>query len=129
MRKKRSDLHGFGVFAQEPINKNKRIIDYAGEKIPARISRRREAHQLARGKIWCFEINRNWCRDAERGGNVARFINHACRPNCYVRIIGDVIWIVAARHIRDGEELTYNYNTTGSRSIPCRCHQGCTNRI
>jgi SET domain-containing protein len=30
IRRKKSKLHGFGVFAVDPISKNKRIIDYAG---------------------------------------------------------------------------------------------------
>ena len=59
------------------------------------------------------------------GGNVARYINHACRPNCYVEIIGRHIWIRASRDIRKGEELTYDYNTDGVAGIPCRCRPGC----
>ena len=122
--KKRSRLHGSGVFAREPINKNKRIVDYAGEKINAKECDRRSAAQLEKGHIWCFEINRNWARDAAVGGNVARFINHSCKPNCYIEVTGDMIWVRAARNIRPGEELTYDYNTTGDRTIPCRCRPG-----
>jgi hypothetical protein len=33
IRKRKSKLHGWGVFAREGINKNKRIIDYAGQLI------------------------------------------------------------------------------------------------
>src|ERR1700704_1440546 len=33
IKRRRSKLHGWGVFADQRINKNKRIIDYAGEKI------------------------------------------------------------------------------------------------
>ena len=51
--------------------------------------------------------------DAGVGGNVARFINHSCRPNCYIDIKDGVIWIRAARTIRKGQELTYHYNTDG----------------
>ena len=43
------------------------------------------------------------------GGNVARFINHACKPNCYSQIIGKEIWIRAGKNIEPGEELTYDY--------------------
>jgi SET domain-containing protein len=63
--------------------------------------------------------------DAGVGGNVARFINHSCRPNCYIHIVGGVIWVRAARSIRRGEELTYHYNTDGEGLIKCRCHPGC----
>ena len=80
---------------------------------------------MRRGAIWCFQINRRWVRDANVGGNLARFINHSCQGNCYVHIVGDIIWIRAARNIRRGEELTYDYMTDGEGQIPCRCRPGC----
>ncbi|MSO62906.1 MAG: SET domain-containing protein [Acidobacteria bacterium] len=40
--RKRSRLHGWGVFAGESINKNTRIIDYAGELISKKVSDIRE---------------------------------------------------------------------------------------
>ena len=125
IERKQSRLHGFGVFALETINKNKRIIDYAGELISNKESEAREDRYLEKGCIWVFRVNRNWSRDAAIGGNVARYINHACEPNCYTRVIGDTIWIIAARNIRKGEELTYDYSTDGEGSIQCQCQPGC----
>ena len=87
--RRRSTLHGWGVFALDSITKNTRIVQYAGEKIAAGGSKAREADQLRRGHIWCFSVNRRWVRDAEVGGNIAKYINHACRPNCYSQVIGD----------------------------------------
>jgi SET domain-containing protein len=129
IEKRRSPLHGRGIFALERIPKNKRIIDYAGQKITARESLKREREYLRRGRIWCFKLNRLYVRDAAVGGNLARFINHSCQPNCYTQVIGDTIWIRAAREIRPGEELTYSYNTDGDQTIPCRCRPGCTTRL
>ena len=129
IEKRRSKIQGWGVFATEPIFKNKRIIDYAGEKIPNRESLKRERRYLKQGHIWCFKLNRQYVRDAAVGGNAARFINHSCTPNCYTRIIGDTIWIIAARNIRKGEELTYDYLTDGVASIPCRCRPGCETKL
>ncbi len=126
IRRKRSKLHGWGVFSLEDINKNKRIIHYAGEKIRSSDSTPREAKYLARGEIWCFRVNHLYARDASVRGNVARFINHACQPNCYSDVIGDTIWIIAGRNIKAGEELTYNYYTEGFGELPCRCRPGCT---
>jgi SET domain-containing protein len=125
LRRRRSKIAGWGVFAGEPITKNSRIIDYAGEKLPRRASAPRERRQNARGEVWCFIVNRRWVRDAEVGGNIARFINHACKPNCYVEIVGDVIWIRAARNIRSGEELTYDYRVVPPLGVSCRCRPGC----
>jgi uncharacterized protein len=129
IEKRRSKIQGWGVFATRPISKNTRIIDYAGEKIPNRVSLKREVRYLKKGHIWCFKLNRLSVRDAAVGGNDARFINHSCTPNCYTLIVGDTIWIIAARNIRKGEELTYDYMTDGVASIPCRCRPGCTTKI
>lgn len=125
IEKRRSRIAGWGVYATRPISKNTRIIDYAGEKITSRESLRRESVYLKRGHVWCFKLNARYVRDAAVGGNLARYINHACRPNCYTEIVGDTIWIRAARNIRKGEELTYDYCTDGEASIPCRCRPGC----
>lgn len=127
--RRRSKLHGWGVFALEPINKNKRIVKYEGELIDHRESLKRETEYLRRGEIWCFTVNRRWVRDANVGGNIARFINHSCRPNCYTQIVGLDIWIRAARNIEAGEELTYDYNTDGDKIIPCRCRPGCPRKL
>ncbi len=117
--KRRSELHGWGMFALDPIRKNKRIIEYAGEKITIAESDKREVRYLAKGNIWCFRINRRWARDGNVQGNDARFINHACKPNCYSMIVGHTVFICAARNIEAGEELTYNYYTEGEGESPC----------
>lgn len=122
-------MHGWGVFALQSINKNKRIVHYAGERIPNKESLRREARYLRKGQIWCFRLSRRYAIDAAVGGNIARFINHSCKPNCYAHVVDGVIWIRAARNIRPGEELTYNYYTDGDKSIPCRCRPGCKARL
>lgn len=127
--RRRSRLHGWGVFALEPINKNTRIVDYAGELIDHKESLKRETKYLRRGEIWCFTVNRRWVRDANAGGNLARFINHACKPNCYSQIVGRTIWIRAGRNIEAGEELTYDYHTDGEQVIACRCRPGCRRRL
>ena len=113
------------MYAGEPIAGETRIVEYKGELVPQPEAWRREQRYLPRHRIWIFTINTRWARDAAFGGNVARYINHACRPNCYVDIEGRHIWIRASRDIRKGEELTYDYNTDGVAKIPCRCRRGC----
>jgi SET domain-containing protein len=127
--RRRSKLHGWGVFAAEPINKNKIIVDYAGELISNQESDKREDLYLDQGCIWVFRVNRAWSRDAHVGGNVARFINHSCVPNCYSAVDDKTIWIRAAKNIKPGDELTYDYNTEGDKSIQCRCRPGCKTRL
>ena len=125
IERRKSRINGWGVFALQTIPKNTRIIHYAGEKIPSPQSGPREEKYLERGHIWCFKLNNRWVIDAAIGGNVARFINHACKPNCYTHIKDGVIWIRAARTIRKGEELTYNYYTEGNAGIQCKCTRNC----
>ena len=129
--RKRSKLHGLGVFAMEPINKNKRIIDYAGELITNKQSESREDRYLKKGCIWVFRVNRAWSRDAHVGGNDSRFINHSCTPNCWIDVVGKTktIWIRASKAIAKGEELVYDYNTEGDKVIPCLCRPGCKTKL
>ena len=129
LARRRSKVHGYGVFTLEPIAKNRRIIDYAGELVRNRDCEAREEQYLADGCIWIFRINRLWSRDAAVGGNIARFINHSCRPNCWFEVVDTTIWIRASRLIPAGEELTYDYATIGDRTIPCRCRPDCPNKL
>jgi SET domain-containing protein len=123
--KRRSRIQGWGVYATSVIPKNKRIVDYAGERISNQESLKRERRYIRDGHIWCFKLTNRTVVDAGVNGNIARYINHSCRPNCYVEIAKGTIWIRAARTIRRGEELTYNYNTDGEGLIECRCRAGC----
>jgi SET domain-containing protein len=128
--RRKSSVHGKGVFAVEPIRKNTRIIDYAGELIRNGADcEAREERYLKDGCIWMFRVNRAWSRDANVGGNIARFINHSCTPNCYVEVVEKTIWIRASCAIWPGEELTYDYAIIGPRTMPCRCRPGCTNKL
>lgn len=127
--RRRSGIAGWGVYTRQSISKNTRIVDYAGELINYKESAKRERRQIAKGQIWCFVVNRRWVRDANVGGNVARFINHACKPNCWIEIAGHTIWIRASRNIRQGEELTYDYCTDGAAVIQCRCRPGCKTKL
>jgi len=125
VRRRKSRVHGWGVFALERITKNSRILPYTGERITHAESLKRERHYLRDGNIWCFKLNSRWVVDAHVGGNDARFINHSCKPNCYTQIVDGIIWVRAARTIELGEELSYNYYTEGSGEIPCLCRPGC----
>jgi uncharacterized protein len=125
LERRRSSISGWGVYAAEPIAKDTRIVEYKGALVRQAEAWRREQRYLPRRRIWIFNINTRWARDAAFGGNIARYINHACHPNCYVDVVKHTIWIVASRRIRPGEELTYDYNTDGEANIPCRCRPGC----
>jgi SET domain-containing protein len=94
--RRRSLIHGWGVYATRTITKNTRIIDYAGEKISNRESLKRERRYIKNLHIWCFKLTNRTVIDAGVGGNVARYVNHSCEPNCYIDIKKGIIWIRAA---------------------------------
>ena len=131
IQRKKSKLHGFGVFAKEPINKNKRIIDYAGELVSNKVSEKREDRYLKKGCIWVFRVNRAWSRDAAVGGNIARFINHSCTPELLDRGRRQDQDDLDPRGEGDrpGQELVYDYNTEGDKVIPCRCRPNCKTKL
>jgi SET domain-containing protein len=127
--RRRSPISGWGVYAGQTIAEDAHIVEYKGELISQPEAWRREQRYLPRQRIWIFNINSRWARDAAYGGNIARYVNHACHPNCYVDIEGRHIWIKASRRIRRGEELTYDYNTGGEARIRCLCRPGCRQTI
>ena len=55
--------------------------------------------------------------------NTARYINHACDPNCHTEQFGHTVWFVAIRDIAACEELTYNYGyeVNDEPAEPCHC--------
>jgi len=121
----RSAIAGWGVYAGQTIEEDTRIIEYKGQLVSQAEAWKREQRYLPRQRIWLFNISDRWARDAAFGGNIARYINHSCRPNCYTDVVGRSIWVLAARRIKEGEELTYDYNTDGVAGISCLCRPKC----
>lgn len=56
-----------------------------------------------------FDIGDGTVIDGAVGGNSARWINHACRPNCEAEDRNGRIFILTVRPIRSGEELSIDY--------------------
>jgi uncharacterized protein len=105
-----SRIQGRGVFARVDIPRGTRLIEYTGERISnAEADRRYEDELMGRHHTFLFILNNRTVIDAAKGGNISRYINHSCDPNCVAWIEGQHIWIDAERDIRKGEELTYDY--------------------
>jgi len=105
-----SPLHGLGVFAAQRIRKGTRIIEYLGERVShAEADRRYEAKDANDAHTFLFIVDARTVIDAGVGGNEARFVNHACQPNCESVIENRRVFIEAVRTIEPGEELTYDY--------------------
>lgn len=107
------------------------IVEYRGEIIENTMAEKREKlYEAAKiGSDYMFRIDANFVCDATKVGNVARFINASCDPNCYTKIINvdgqKRIVIYAKKDIPAGEELCYDYKFAleydASERIPCRC--------
>ena len=80
---RRSGIHGKGVFALQPLAKGETVIEYTGEIISWREALRRHPHDPKDPHhTFYFHIDDKHVIDAKVGGNAARWINHACSPNC-----------------------------------------------
>jgi hypothetical protein len=93
---------GLGLFATEFIPKGRFIIRYTGPRITNAEADRRDNRYL-------FELNNRWTIDGKGRANVARYINHSCRPNAEVYFVGHTIKIRARKNIEPGEEIGYDY--------------------
>lgn len=129
VRRGRSGVHGYGLFARDFIPQGEQIIEYVGERVTKAEVERRELKRLARlaaggdGCVYVFELNRRHDIDGNVRWNEARRINHSCRPNCEPQSGRGRIWIVARRDIAPGEELNYDYGFDFAewRQHPCGC--------
>src|SRR6185503_16404832 len=113
---------GLGLFATMPIKKGTRIIRYFGPILDSRIP----AHDEIENK-YLFELNGRWTIDGSVRKNLARYINHSCRPNAEsdVRPRERKVFIRAIRNIEPGDEINYDYGTDYFKAylkpIGCKC--------
>lgn len=114
-----SRIAGQGLFAAQAFAPGTRILPYSGEKITAP----ERARRLAAGNTYIFHLNYRYALDGQTLANTARYINHSCGPNCVVEQDAAILWIVARRPIRPGEELSfqYGYDLQHYRDNPCHC--------
>ncbi len=112
---------GLGLFATRPIKKRRRIAEYKGPRLNVKDAEREEA----RGNRYLFEVNSRWTIDGKARSNIARYFNHACRPNSDSTIRGGRVFIYTLRNIKPGEELTFDYGTDYLKNVigksNCRC--------
>lgn len=95
---------GFGLKTLKDRKKGDLVIEYKGKKIPNEKADEKPNRYL-------FDLDEQWTIDGSTRSNLARYINHSCRPNCEAVHYTDVneIGIEARRNIKAGEELTYDY--------------------
>ncbi|SDE92362.1 hypothetical protein SAMN05428966_111187 [Massilia sp. PDC64] len=127
---RKSPVHGNGVFALRAIPAGERIIEYRGERITWDEATRRAAERGGPvNHTFYFSLADGNVIDGGRRGNDARWINHACEPNCEAYEEDGRVYIHALRDIDAGEELNYNYaliyderhTPALKRLFACRC--------
>jgi SET domain-containing protein len=107
---KNSSIHGNGVFARRKIEAGSVVIEYKGERISWKEALKREAVKAEESThTFLFSLEDGRVIDGGSKGNEARWINHACDPNCEAREEEGRVFIYALRDIVRGEELNYNY--------------------
>lgn len=113
---------GLGLFATQPIKKGTRIIRYFGPILDSRIKEQDDIENK-----YLFELNGRWTIDGSVRKNVARYINHSCRPNAEsdVRPRERKVFIRAIKNIEPGDEINYDYGTDYFKAylkpIGCKC--------
>jgi SET domain-containing protein len=125
-----SPIHGHGVFALRRIRKGTTITEYLGDRVShAEADARYENKAPDDNHTFLFTVDSRIVIDGGVGGNDARYINHACDPNCESATAGKRVFIEAIRTIQPGEELAYDYQIQRDPDDPpdvdeifaCRC--------
>ncbi|UGY04254.1 SET domain-containing protein [Bradyrhizobium quebecense] len=113
---------GLGLFATKPIKKGTKIIRYFG---PLLDSKKKDEDAIE--NKYLFELTNRWTIDGSIRQNVARYINHACRPNAEsdVKPRKRKVFIRAIKDIEPGDEINYDYGTDYFKAylkpIGCKC--------
>lgn len=133
-----TEKKGYGLRANSDFKEHQFIFEYIGEVIGEAIFRRRMVQYDDEGikHFYFMSLSKGEFVDATKKGNLGRFCNHSCNPNCYVDkwVVGDKLrmGIFAERAIAKGEELVFNYNVDryGANPQPCYCGEpNCTGYI
>jgi uncharacterized protein len=113
-----SKIHRFGVYAAEPIPPQRKVIEYTGERIS-----RRETKRRGNGRFtYLFALDSYWTLDGAFGGSGAEIVNHSCDPNLRASIQQGHILYISKRAIRTGEELTVDYRFPEDiERVKCAC--------
>src|SRR5204862_6258027 len=113
---------GLGLFATKPIKKGTKIIRYFGPLLDSRIPEQDDIENK-----YLSELNGRWTIDGSVRKNLARYINHSCRPNAEsdVKPRKRKVFIRAIKNIEPGEEINYDYGTDYFKAylkpIGCKC--------
>ncbi|XP_017967880.1 probable histone-lysine N-methyltransferase Mes-4 [Drosophila navojoa] len=106
---------GFGLVCREPIQEGDFIIEYVGEVINHAEFQRRMAQKTKNRdeNFYFLGVEKDFIIDAGPKGNLARFMNHSCEPNCATQKwtvnCNNRVGLFAIKDIPANTELTFNY--------------------
>ncbi|XP_029344737.1 uncharacterized protein LOC100167890 isoform X2 [Acyrthosiphon pisum] len=105
---------GYGVFALEDIPSGTFVDEYMGEVIDQCEMIIRMKKILYKNNNYMVQLKHDEIIDATRKGNITRFINHSCEPNCVAEkwnVLGESrMGFFSKELIRKGEEITFDYS-------------------
>jgi hypothetical protein len=113
---------GLGLFATQPIKKGTKIIRYFGPLLDSK----KKKDDAVENK-YLFQLNDRWTIDGSVRKNVARYINHSCKPNAEsdVNPRKKRVIIRSIKKIEAGDEINYDYGTEYFKAylkpIGCKC--------
>ncbi|KXZ50856.1 hypothetical protein GPECTOR_14g108 [Gonium pectorale] len=120
---RRSGIAQLGVFAAAPIPPDTLLMEYYGEGVRSTVADLREKRYNAAG-LGCYLFNPGGLPDevvvldATHRGNIMRFVNHSCGPNCVSRTViiegQKRIFLYSNTWIEPGTELTYDYKLSSA---------------
>lgn len=125
-----SPIHGRGVFAARNIPADTFVIEYEGKRISEKEANRRHGTDPENPyHTFFFSLESGKLIDGGDKGNDARWINHACEPNCEAREEKGHVYIYTLRDIKRGEEFNYDYGLIVEerqtkkmkKNYECRC--------
>ena len=109
---------GLGLFTEESIPRGEFIIEYFGPRLS-----NKQANE--RGGKYLFEAQDGVVIDGSSRENLARYINHSCKPNSKAYSEGKRVMVYSKRKIEAGEEITCHYGKEYFESIikpqGCKC--------
>uniref|UniRef100_A0A4W4FVY2 Histone-lysine N-methyltransferase NSD3 n=1 Tax=Electrophorus electricus TaxID=8005 RepID=A0A4W4FVY2_ELEEL len=124
---------GWGLKAKQDLKKGVFVMEYVGELIDSEECRQRisHAHKNNVTNFYMLTLTKDRVIDAGPKGNLSRFMNHSCDPNCETQkwtVNGDIrIGLFTLCDIPADTELTFNYNLDCLGNGKTSCHCGADN--
>ena len=122
---------GWGLKTLEDLAAGQLVREYVGEVLTEAMLEARMAEHARTNpndvNMYVMELENGIYLDARQKGNVSRFINHSCGPNCELQkwIVQGVtrIGIFATQDIPAGTALSYDYqfSTNEHGRFRCKC--------